>query len=141
MSTDENMLTLKEFFAIKRNLEAISDTWSDLWMMLYLTQVKPVQLLNIKFDDAQNSRLIFAATKVLKERNIALTTDVKDIILSRRKRYPEDIFLFQSHSNRTKATPRPVTLIAFNMALKRASNGVTTKKLTSKTANCLTLVK
>lgn len=141
MTRKANILKIADFFAVERNLEEISDTWSDLWVMLYLTQVKPVQLLKIKFDYAENSRLIFAATKGIKERHIPLTTGVKEIILSRRKRYPEDIFLFQSHSNRTKATPRPVTLIAFNMALKRASNGVTTKKLTSKTANCLTLVK
>ncbi|EQA1622514.1 hypothetical protein V5K00_RS10215 [Enterobacter asburiae] len=141
MIRGECILTLNEFFVIKRNLEAISDAWSDLWVMLYLTQIKPVQLLKIKFDDVQNSRIVFAATKGLKERYIALTPGVKNIILSRRKRYPEDVFLFQSHSNRTKATLRPVTLVAFNMALKRASTGVTTKTLTSKTANCLTLVK
>lgn len=139
MIRGESILTLNEFFAVKRNMEVISDTWSDLWVMLYLTQVKPVQLLKIKFDDAQNSGLVFAATKGLKERYIALTPGVKNIILSRRKRYPEDIFLFQSHTNRTRAVPRPVTLVAFNMALKRASAGVTAKTVSSKSAYCLSL--
>lgn len=32
-------LTVVEFIAIKRNLENISDTWSDLWAMLYLSQL------------------------------------------------------------------------------------------------------
>ncbi len=46
-------LTVVEFIAIKRNLENISDTWSDLWAMLYLSQAKPGQLLGAKFDDVE----------------------------------------------------------------------------------------
>src|SRR5690606_26091269 len=121
------------------NLEAISDTWSDIWTTLYLSQAKPVQLLGARFDDVQNGMLVFGATKGLKERHIDLNPGVKNIILSRRKRYPNDVFIFQSHTNRTKATPRPVTLVAFNMALKRASAGVTAKTVSSKSAYCLTL--
>ncbi|TKK23462.1 hypothetical protein EcCFBP13530_04720 [Enterobacter cancerogenus] len=62
MLRGESILTLNEFFAIIRNLKVISNTWSDLWVMLYLTQFKLVQLLELKFDDAQNNRLVFAAT-------------------------------------------------------------------------------
>ena len=45
-----------------------------------------------------------------------------------------DIFIFQSHSNRVKFKEQPVTVIAFNRALKIASSGVTDKKVSSKSA-------
>lgn len=135
----ESIHTLNEFFAVRRNLEAISDTWSDIWTTLYLSQAKPVQLLGARFDDVQNGMLVFGATKGLKERHIDLNPGVKNIILSRMEKYPGDTFLFQSHTNRTKASPRPVTLVAFNMALKKASLGVTKKIVSSKSAFQLTL--
>lgn len=56
-------LTVVEFIAIKRNLENISDTWSDLWAMLYLSQAKPGQLLGAKFDDVSHDILVLSATK------------------------------------------------------------------------------
>ncbi|MED5696864.1 hypothetical protein [Enterobacter ludwigii] len=131
-------LTVVEFIAIKRNLENISDTWPDLWAMLYLSQAKPGQLLGAKFDDVSHDILVLSATKGLRERCIALKPGVKRILHSRREKYPEDVFLFQSHSHRTKTTPRPVTLVAFNAALKRASIGVTAKTVSSKSAYYLT---
>lgn len=132
----EEFLTEQEYFAIKRNIEIISDTWSDLWEMLYLSQAKPRQLLWARFDDVNEEMLLLASTKGLKGRRIANKQGVKKIILSRRSKYPEDVFIFQSHTNRTKATPRPVTLVAFNTALKKASIGVTTKTVSSKSAYC-----
>ncbi len=132
-------LNLVEFFAIRRNLDAFSDTWADLWAMLYLSQVGPGQLLGIKFKDIRDGRLVLPATKGRKKICILLKAGVKNIILSRMEKYPGDIFLFQSHTNRTKASPRPVTLVAFNMALKKASLGVTKKIVSSKSAFHLTL--
>lgn len=77
-------LTVVEFIAIKRNLENISDTWSDLWAMLYLSQAKPGQLLGAKFDDVSHDILVLSATKGLRERCIALKPGVKRILHSRR---------------------------------------------------------
>lgn len=71
-------LTVVEFIAIKRNLENISDTWSDLWAMLYLSQAKPGQLLGAKFDDVSHDILVLSATKGLRERCIALKPGVKE---------------------------------------------------------------
>lgn len=54
------------------------------------------------------------------------------IISQRRQRYPNDIFLLQSNSLRVRATARPVTLIAFNAALKKAAWGITRKTISSR---------
>lgn len=139
MTREASILTLTEFFAVKRNLEAISDTWSDLWTMLYLSQAKPQRLLRLKYDDVSNDRLTLVAAGKLKECHIELRPGIQKIIQARRKRYPDDVFLFQSHSNCRKSSPCPVTLIAFNTALKRAAVGVTKKAVSSNSAFTLTL--
>lgn len=41
----DNGLTSVEFAGIRKNLENISDTWADLWVMLSLTQPRVTQLL------------------------------------------------------------------------------------------------
>lgn len=130
----DDFLCLTEFFAIKRSLALISDTWSDLWLALFLTQASPTQLLELKFEHVKNGVLILQATRRFKQKSIPLNPGLKKIIQLRRIRYPNDEFLFQSHANRTKATPRPATLIAFNTALKRASFGITHKTISSKNA-------
>ncbi|HFY0731578.1 TPA: hypothetical protein ACIGWT_002501, partial [Citrobacter amalonaticus] len=70
----------------------------------------------------------------LKEINIIAPSPVLNIILRRREVYPDDVYVFQSHSNRVKAKKNPVTVIAFNRALKKASAGVTDTIVTSKCA-------
>jgi hypothetical protein len=130
----DDYLYLTEFFAIKSSLAMISDTWSDLWLALFLTQASPTQLLELKFEHAKNGVLILPATRRFKQKCIPLNPGLKKIIQLRRIRYPNDKFLFQSHANRTKAIPRPVTLVAFNTALKRASFGITRKTLSSTNA-------
>ena len=52
----------------------------------------------------------------------------------RRKNYPGDVFVFQSHSNRVKYERRPVTLIAFNTALRRAARSLPDVNVSSSSA-------
>ena len=59
---------------------------------------------------------------------------IKNIIVKRRTLYPNDIFLFQSHSNRIKAYVRPVTIVAFNSALRLVSQEITHKNVSSRSA-------
>ncbi len=48
--------------------------------------------------------------------------------------YPQDIFVFQSHSNRVKNKYSPVTIIAFNAALRKVSKLATGEVVSSKNA-------
>lgn len=128
------MLTLKEFFAIQRNLKKISDTWSDLWTILHLCKGSPGRILRLKFTDTDTGRLTFRASDELVQGYQNITSGINTIISLRRERYPDDVYVFQSHTNRFQSTPRPVTLIAFNAALKKASRDVTNKTVSSKSA-------
>ncbi|KAF6706023.1 hypothetical protein G9387_06465 [Enterobacter hormaechei] len=127
-------LTPVEFNGIRNHLERISDTWADLWFLLNLTQVNITQLLRCRYQDLQGNMLVLPEPGTFAEKYIALPPTARIIIGQRRSRYPGDIFLFQSHSLRVKATDRPVTLIAFNTALKKAAQGVTPKMVSSKSA-------
>lgn len=130
----DNRLTPNEFNGIRRNLEQISSTWADLWVILHLTQARVTHLLRCKYQDIHDDVMHLSAHRVFRESHIALGLTVRAIIRHRQKRYPEDTFLFQSHSSRVRATAQPVTVIAFNIALKKAASGVTSKNISSKSA-------
>ncbi|WP_193163852.1 hypothetical protein [Enterobacter ludwigii] len=113
-------LTPMEFNGIRQNLESISDTWADLWT---------------------GDSVILPACGTFPAKRLTLSPTSRVIIGQRRSRYPNDIFLFQSHSLRVKVTARPVTVIAFNMALKKAAQGITHKTVSSKSALHVSLVR
>lgn len=127
-------MTLVEFEGIREALCWISDTWAELWEMLYLTHEKPNRLLRVKYEDINESRIILSPTARFPGASICLTPRIETIVYSRRKRYPNDLYLFQSHSNRKKSVASPVTLVAFNAALKVAASKVTDKIVSSKSA-------
>ena len=129
-----NQLTPVEFNGIRKNLELISDTWADLWFLLNLTRVKVTQLLRCRYQDWRGDVLVLPAYGIQTEKRIDLSSGARVVIGQRRRRYPNDVFLFQSHSLRVKATARPVTVIAFNTALKKAARGITQKTVSSKSA-------
>lgn len=132
-----NRITPIEFNGIRRNLERSADTWAALWLLLNLTQVNITQLLRGRYQDWQGDVLVLPAYGLFAEKRITLSPGARVTIGQRRRRYPNDVFLFQSHSPRVKATARPVTVIAFNMALKKAAQRVTGKTVSSKSALCI----
>ncbi|MFZ4170348.1 hypothetical protein ACEV60_17015 [Enterobacter ludwigii] len=134
----DNRITPLEFNEIRKNLEFSSDTWADLWFLLNLTQVHITQLLRCRYLEWRGDLLILPSYGIFAEKRISLSPTARVIIGQRRNRYPNDVFLFQSHSLRVKAIARPVTVIAFNMALKKAAQGVTCKTVSSKSALCIT---
>lgn len=132
-----NRLTSVEFSRIHKNLENHSDTWADLWLLLNLTRARVTQLLQCSFRDIQKDVLLLPAYSVFAEKRIPLSPTARVIIAQRRKRYPNDFYLFQSHSPRVRATARPVTVIAFNTALKIVARTITHKTVSSKSALCI----
>lgn len=128
------LLTFYEFSAINCRLRTISDTWSDLWVCLYYLPVGVGRIIRLPYGALSSESLTFEMKGRLREINMLAPSPVRTLIRRRRKAYPEDVYIFQSHSNRVKADNKPVTVIAFNQALKIASMGVTTKNVTSKCA-------
>lgn len=133
------MLTFQEFGTINARLQADNDTWSDLWAFLYYLGESVGRVVSLKYSDISGGYITLARRGRLKERHLSIPRPITEILRRRRKVYPDDIFIFQSHSNRIGAEKRPVTVIAFNTALKRAATGVTKKNVSSKKASLCTM--
>lgn len=88
------------------------------------------KLLSLRFEDVSGVESL----KISGNINLLTDNPVKQIIKKRRELYPDDIFLFQSHSNRVKSIAKPVTVIAFNQALKSVAKYVTKKNVSSSSA-------
>lgn len=131
---ERDLLTFYEIASINHRLLDISDTWADLWGCLHYLPVGIGRVRMLRYTNLVGSNLTFEQRGRLKEINIIAPSPVRNIILRRREIYPDDVYVFQSHSNRVKAEEKPVTVVAFNRALKLASSGVTTKNVTSKCA-------
>lgn len=123
-------LTFSEFSAINSRLRLVSDIWSDLWVVIYYSQMSIGKLLSLRFEDVSGVESL----KISGNINLLTDNPVKQIIKKRRELYPDDIFLFQSHSNRVKSIAKPVTVIAFNQALKSVAKYVTKKNVSSSSA-------
>jgi integrase len=86
--------------------------------MIYYTQLSVGSLIRLKYDDISDNSFNTGKRGRLEELRIESTAPIKQILERRRKRYPDDIYVFQSHSNHVP--PRQVTVIAFNAALRKA---------------------
>ncbi|MCS2163913.1 hypothetical protein MUU47_22840 [Scandinavium sp. H11S7] len=118
-TSGNTLLTIEEFYLISARLRCLSQTWYDLWHFLRLTRMETGRALRLTFLECEQFSLPYTA---------------REIIDRRRRVYPDDIWLFQSHSNRVKFKNLPVTHIAFNRAIRIASTGMTKKRVSSKSA-------
>jgi hypothetical protein len=131
-----SQFTIKEIALISHKLKDISDTWSDLWVFLCLVPLSVGQVINLKHRSFDGKYLNLEKGARFKSVQVEAPPLICELIQRRRERYPDDIYIFQSHSNRVKFQDKPVTVVAFNQALKIASKGVTGKTVSSKSAQC-----
>ena len=131
-----SQFTIKEIALISHKLKDISDTWSDLWVFLCLVPLSVGQVINLKQRSFDGKYLNLEKGARFKSVQVETPPLICELIQRRRERYPDDIYIFQSHSNRVKFQDKPVTVVAFNQALKIASKGVTGKTVSSKSAQC-----
>lgn len=131
-------LTFAQFLLINSQLANISDTWADLWALIFHTGLSVGRLLALCHDDTDGDSILLREQGRLKALRVELTPPAIAIIERRRERYPEDVFVFQSHSNRVKYECRPVTLIAFNTALGRAAKSLPGVTVSSSSARNVT---
>lgn len=119
---------------INSNLAHISDTWSDMWALIFYTGLSVGRLIDLRYTDIESETAYLREKGRLKAKQIELSAPVCTILERRRMMYPQDIFVFQSHSNRVKNKYSPVTIIAFNAALRKASKLATGEVVSSKNA-------
>ncbi|ELS1884714.1 hypothetical protein R4U68_001214 [Raoultella ornithinolytica] len=127
-------ISFYKFLTINSNLVHISDTWSDLWAMIFYTGLSVGRLIDLRFTDIHDGTAYLREKGRLKAKQIELSIPVCSVLERRRMMYPQDIFVFQSHSNRVKNKCSPVTIIAFNAALRKASKLATGEVVSSKNA-------
>lgn len=136
--SSKKTLTFAQFLVINSQLANISDTWADLWAFIFHTGLSVGRLLALRHDDTDGESILLREQGRLKALRVELTPPAIAIIERRRERYPEDVFVFQSHSNRVKYECRPVTLIAFNTALGRAAKSLPGVTVSSSSARNVT---
>ena len=124
-------LTFTEFSSINSRLRQVSDTWADLWITIYYTKISVGKLLVLRFEDVTESDLPLKKHEIIQ---LLAENPVRHIIQKRRSLYPNDEFIFQSHSNRVKSIAKPVTVVAFNQALRDIAKYVTDKSVSSNSA-------
>mgnify|MGYP000232166040 FL=1 len=97
-----------------------NDIYADIWKIGGNLGLRIGDLLNIKFNDMdlENRTLSIIEGKTKKPKEVRLNTDVViDLVSKRRKQWPDDIYLFQSHSNRA-TKDQPVTSVSVGRAFK-----------------------
>ncbi|QBG08015.1 hypothetical protein DA718_12830 [Klebsiella huaxiensis] len=132
--SSKKTLTSAQFLIINSHLAKVSDTWADLWALIFHTGLSVGRLLALRHDDTDVDSILLREQGRLKALRVELTPPAIAIIVRRRESYPGDVFVFQSHSNRVKYECRPVTLIAFNTALRRAAKSLSGIAVSSSSA-------
>jgi len=98
-----------------------NDIYADIWKIGGNLGLRIGDLLEIKFNDMdlENRTLSIIEGKTKKPKVMRLNEVVIERISKRRKQWPDDIYLFQSHSNRA-TKDQPVTSVSVGRALKQA---------------------
>ncbi|MEF3110352.1 hypothetical protein QFI91_14795 [Raoultella sp. WB_B2P2-3] len=127
-------ISFEQFLTINSNLVPISDTWSDLWALIFYTGLSVGRLITLRYEDIGLNSLCLRERGRLKAMKLQLSSPSRALLHRRRERYPRDVFVFQSHSNRVKNQVGPVTVIAFNAALRRAGRVLPLRTVSSTSA-------
>lgn len=131
-------LTFADFLSINSRLRQVSDTWADLWVSIYYTQLSVGKLVVLRFEDISESGSPLKKSGIIQ---LMAENPVKNVIQKRRRLYPDDEFIFQSHSNRVKSIAKPVTVTAFNQALRDCAKHIINKNVSSSSARRVLQIK
>lgn len=131
-------VTTNEFMLIYHKLSLISSTWGDLWITLFFLGAENCRVISIRYSDIKGNTLKLPETPRFPSKKITIHETLLQIFKSRKASNPNDVYVFQSKSNRVKGNTKPVTAIAMNMALKKAAKGVTPKNVSMKSAQKVT---
>lgn len=125
-----NAPTLEEAAAIEKVLRYRNETYADAWALNLNLALRISDLLALTYKDVAGAEIRITEGKTKKARVIPINEKAREIINRRRAAYPEDIFLFQSRSNRVKSqAARPVTRESASRAFSEAGEMVTDKNI------------
>ncbi|WP_456407746.1 tyrosine-type recombinase/integrase [Thiolapillus sp.] len=121
----------------KEQIEAVSallanhdPLYADIWKFGLNTALRIQDLLSIRFSDIDLQRHTITLTeqKTGKARTITLNNPALEIVQRRREQWPDDTYLFQSHSPRLRrGVIQPVSRVSVSRAFKRAGDTLNLK--------------
>ncbi|HFR4131379.1 tyrosine-type recombinase/integrase [Raoultella ornithinolytica] len=125
-----NAPTLEEAAAIEKVLRYRNETYADAWALNLNLALRISDLLALTYKDVAGMEIRITEGKTKKARVIPINEKARDIINRRHAAYPEDVFLFQSRSNRVKnLAARPVSRESASRAFSEAGEMVTDKNI------------
>lgn len=102
---------------LRRNKQ---ETYADIWKLNLNMALRVSDLLSLTFESVQGSTIRIVETKTGKVKQFPINDAARAIIEKRRRDNPEDVYLFQSKSNRVKAQASPVAREGVSRAFKEA---------------------
>jgi integrase len=108
MNTVEAVKTKEDILLVGHLLKKYGgDLYADIWKIGLNLSLRISDLLSIKFSDLdiENRHLKLKEQKTGKTKEIRLNQTVINIVKKRLDAFPDDVFLFQVHSNRSKNKP------------------------------------
>lgn len=130
-----NAPTPEEARQIETVLRRRNVTFADAWALNLNLALRISDLLALTFDDVAGNVVTIKEKKTGKLKVFPINNRAREIISRRRAAYPEDVFLFQSKSNRVKNQPaRAITREAASRAFSEAGEMVTEKNISSHSA-------
>jgi len=107
---DRDQITLVSTLLLKHG----SQLYQDIWNIGINVSLRISDLLAIKYTDLDMDKHILKLKeqKTGKGKEVKLNAKVVDIIQRRRNDHPEDVYLFEGHSNRSKGKPVSRQMVA-----------------------------
>jgi integrase len=108
MNSVDSVKSRDEINSITHLLKKIGgNIYSDIWKVGLNLGLRITDLLSLKYSDLDidNRTLKLKEQKTGKSKEIRLNNTVIDLVERRRNEFPDDVWLFQVHSNRQKNSP------------------------------------
>ncbi|CAC9962607.1 hypothetical protein [uncultured Gammaproteobacteria bacterium] len=117
-------VTLLDAKKIEAELKKHAPDYADIWKFGLNVALRISDLLAIKYQalDLIQKELILTESKTQKIKEIRLNDSAIEIIKRRREKYPQDIYLFQTHSNRAKNLIKPISRVAVATKFKQTGD-------------------
>lgn len=117
-------VTLLDAKKIEAELKKNAPDYADIWKFGLNVALRISDLLAIEYQglDLAQKKLIITEGKTRKQREIRLNDSAIEIINKRRVKYPQDIYLFQPHSNRAKSLIKPISRVAVATKFKQTGD-------------------
>ena len=99
-----------------------SQIYADVWRVGCNLSLRISDLLSIEYQqlDIEKRELKLIEGKTSKNKTIRLNNTAIEVIVKRRKQYPDDVYLFQVHSNRAKN--KPISRVSVSRVFKEAGD-------------------